>query len=76
MRNGSISTGSAPFRNKICIQEILMAHLVVGDVMNVLREIGIDSPQRLGIESIAASSLNFVVLDSAQLVILGVKVSL
>jgi hypothetical protein len=53
-----------------------MAHLVVGDVMNVLREIGIDSPQRLGIQSIDASSLNFVVLDSAQLVILGVKVSL
>ena len=33
-----------------------MAHLVVGDVMNVLREIGIDSSQRTGIDSIAGSS--------------------
>ena len=53
-----------------------MAHLVVGDVMNVLREIGIDSSQRLGVDSIAASSRNFGVPVSAEFVILGVKVSL
>ena len=68
--------GVGALRNKICIQEILMTHLVVGDVMNVLREIGINSPQRLGIESIAASSRSFVVPESAQFIILGVKVSL
>src|SRR5215468_8782715 len=53
-----------------------MAHLVVSDVMNVLREIGVDSSQRLGIDSIAASPRNFGVPVSAELVILGVKVSL
>src|SRR5215475_11960758 len=53
-----------------------MAHLVVGDVMNVLREIGVDSSQRMCIDSIAASSRNFGVPVSAQFVILRVKVSL
>ena len=53
-----------------------MAHLVVSDVMNVLREIMIDSSQRMGIDSIAASSWNFGVPVSAELVILGVKVGL
>src|SRR5215467_13189451 len=53
-----------------------MAHLVVGDVMNVLREIGIDSSQSMGIDSIAASFRNFGVPVSAQFVILRVKISL
>jgi hypothetical protein len=53
-----------------------MALLVVGDVMNVLRKIGIDSPQSFGVDSIAASSRNFAIPDSSQFVILVVKVSL
>jgi len=52
-----------------------MARLVVGDVMNVLGDIGIDPPQSFGVDSIAAASRNFAVLDPAQFVVLGVKVS-
>src|ERR1700739_2767812 len=53
-----------------------MTHLVVGDGMNVLREIGIDFSQFLGVDSIAASSRNLDISDSTQFVILLVKVSL
>jgi hypothetical protein len=53
-----------------------MAHLIVGDVMKVLREVGIDSPQSFAVDSIAASSRNFGILDSAQFVVLLVKIGL
>src|SRR5260370_28494052 len=53
-----------------------MAHLVVGDVMNVLGEIAIDFPQFLGVDWISAAPWLFAVPDSAQFVILGVTVTL
>src|SRR5262249_22311626 len=65
-----------PFRDQICVQEILMAHLVVGDVMDVLREVTIDAPESFRVDSIVAPSGNLAVLDSAQFVVLGVKVGL
>jgi hypothetical protein len=51
-----------------------MARLVVGDVVNVLGDVGIDSLQFFGEEFITASCWLFAVLDSAQFVVLFVKV--
>jgi hypothetical protein len=53
-----------------------MADLVVGGVVNVLREIGIDSRQVAGVDRIAGPPRNFAILDSAQFVVLGIEVSL
>jgi hypothetical protein len=53
-----------------------MALLVVGYVVNVLGDIRIDSPQPFSVDTIATSFRSFVVPNSAQLVVLGVKVSL
>src|SRR6516225_293545 len=67
--------GSGSLRDQVCIYKILVACLVVGDVMNVLGYIGIDSLQFFGVNWIAASSRLFAVPDSSQFVVLGVKVS-
>jgi len=45
--------GCGPVRDQICVQEVLMADLVVGGVVNVLREIAIDPRQAVGVDRIA-----------------------
>ena len=61
---------------QIRIEKALMAHLVVGVVMNILRKIPIDSCQATGVGSAPAAAWNLVVLNSAKLVILCPKVDL
>jgi hypothetical protein len=53
-----------------------MADLVVGVVVNVLRKVPIDSCQATGVGSVPAAARNFVVPNSAKLVILRPKVDL
>ena len=53
-----------------------MADLVVGGVVKVLREVGIDSRQVVRVDRIAGSPRYFAVLDPAQFVVLGVEVGL
>jgi Archaeal/vacuolar-type H+-ATPase subunit A len=71
-----MSTGSAPLVHQIRVDKVLVAHLVVGDVMNVLRDVAINFPQPFGVGPIPMSTRHLAVLDSAQFVILSVKVSL
>ena len=53
-----------------------MTDLVVGGVMNILREVRIDPPESVGVFAIAGSSRNLAVLDSTQFVVLGIEVGL
>ena len=68
--------GFGPLGHQICVDKVLVADLVVGDVMNVLRDVAINVPQPFGVGPIPTSTRHLAVLDSAQFVILSVKVSL
>src|SRR5690242_7343054 len=63
-------------RDEIRVQEVLMADLIVGDVVDVLRDVGIDSIKSPRVLTIAGSTKNLAVWDPTQFVVLGVEVGL
>ena len=83
---GSLATGqrsklveigrSRAHGHQICVQESKVSDLVIGIVVNVLREIRVENLQLRGVGSIPSPAWHFSVLHSAQFVVLHPKIGL
>jgi hypothetical protein len=60
--------------DKIRIDKSRVTDLVVGVVMDILREVSIDFSQLFGVDPISVSAWNFAVWNSSQFVVLSPKV--
>ena len=70
VRNASRLTGSAPFDSRYALRKVtcVLSSSVLS--WNVLRKIGVQDLQLLGVDRISAAAWNLAVLNPSQLVIL------